>query len=222
MNPYLCLNFAIFLFALAGCGNADHQAPKKTKTIQGRNDPIYSQNVKRFPVYQAIVPSPWLCIEPSETQSNADTTLPLCEWIIGEGADKISIVVHNFPSDDWHERIPPQAQLARWKRQLEPLKEGDYQIKPEAYGGFSGFSFEAQGNLKGQPVIVLGWAMQIGPDYYRILKRPAPSQTSAINKQKRADYTIKAVGPPESMLQHRTEIIAFANSFGLIEELPEE
>ena len=39
-------------------------------------------------------------------------------------------------------------------------------------------------------------------------------------QQKRADYTIKAVGLPALINQYRQEIIQFADSFELKDELP--
>ena len=111
-------------------------------------------------------------------------------------------------------RIPPQAQLQRWKQQFNPIGPTSVLVTPQSFSGYKGFLLEAEGNMKGEPAAVMGWALQIGSDHYRNL-----SYTD-LPDQMRADITIKAVGEPEAIALHRNAIRRLARSFELIEEVP--
>lgn len=111
-------------------------------------------------------------------------------------------------------RIPPQAQLQRWKQQLNPIDETSVLITPQSFSGYKGLLLEAEGEIKGEPTAVIGWALQIGNDHFRTL-----SYTDLPN-QMRADVTIKATGSPEAIALQRERIKTFARSFELIEEIP--
>lgn len=111
-------------------------------------------------------------------------------------------------------RIPPQAQLQRWQQQLNPIDQTTVLITPQSFSGYKGTLLEAEGEVKGEPTAVIGWAMQIGDDHYRTL-----TYTNLPN-QMRADVTIKATGSPASIDLERDRIKSFARSFELIEEIP--
>jgi hypothetical protein len=216
--------FWILIFlSLYGCESAappaDHSSFSESKTSfnwQKINSRDVGDPLARYPLYIAKVPSDWIRKDPSATESIIDTTKPLCEFLIKEGADEGYITIYNFPTDHSEERIPPSAQIMRWKGQFETLDPQLTAISPEAHGGFVGLFLECQGILKGQPTKLLGWAMQLAPEHYQKL-----SSHQAFNiKQIRADYTIKAWGSPDLINKHRTDIITFANSFELLDELP--
>ncbi len=57
--------------------------------------------------------------------------------------------------------------------------------------------------------------MQLAPAYERQLSLARQPHDNL----KRADYTIKSVGPPDLMHKHRADILAFAQSFEMIDEL---
>jgi len=184
----------IFLF---GCLSS--AAATQTVEICGR-DPAHTL------IYRAKVPAAWSHIHPSPTESLTDTTKSICEFTLNE----IRITVHNFPSDAIENRIPPSAQIARWKKQFTTIDTITSSTIPQSFSGFVGLLFEGNGVLNSAKTIMMGWSMQIAPEHYRSLTNP----------QLRADFTIKAVGPTELMAKERKTLIAFARSFELIEEIP--
>lgn len=193
----------LLLILLVGCSSAPHTdlSGSHWQEICGRD---------HVPIYHARVADKWLRKDPLPEQSIADTTLALCEFFItGLDKEQIRITVHNFPVEDAQQRIPPEAQVGRWKRQYSDLTEAI--VFPQAHGGFTGLYLQAEGVLANRPTTTLGWAMQAGVDQYTALSS---------NPQMRAEYTIKAVGPPSLMEKHKTAIIAFASSFELIQEIP--
>ena len=170
-------------------------------------------------IYRALVPSQWIRKDPVEFESLADTTKAICEFYIrenGESGAEIRLTIHTFPILKEEERIPPQAQIARWKRQFEDLDVLSTQILPESHGGFSGLYFEGTGTLKNQPAKMLGWSMQLA----HLFTRELSLNEQPLDSYKRADYTIKATGPPDFIHQHRKAIRDFAGSFEFIDELP--
>jgi hypothetical protein len=166
-------------------------------------------------VYQARIPLDWERIDPAAGESIQDSTLALVEYRF-EGGE---IFVHNFPADSLEARIPPDAQLARWLRQLGVRRE-DAQIRPVAWGGFSGLHLSAQGMVEGQAVHFEAWAMQMKADHFLALMRPSSPDDLERYRQMRADFTLKAVGSPENMLGELDTIRRFATSFELIDEIP--
>ena len=127
----------------------------------------------------------------------------------------IRITIHNFPSNKIEERTPPGAQVARWKGQFEKLDTCESCVTPQTFNGYCGALFKGIGTMQEKPMMMLAWAMQITPQHYRAL-----SDDSPIHKQMRADFTIKAVGPEELMEQYYKDIVEFAHSFELIEDVP--
>ena len=202
------LFFILSLLFLSGC-NKEENVSSSWQAINGRDE---SLSIVRHPLYQARIPAHWQRKDPSPTESIADTTKPLCEFWIAEEGEKIRITVHNFPASSTAPKIPPMAQLQRWKNQFDRLEPTQVSITSCAHGGFSGLCLEATGILNGTAQSLLGWSMQLAPEHTR--------QLNPEDRQTRADYTIKAVGPAELMNKFHTEIMNFAYSFELIEELP--
>lgn len=181
--------------------------------ISGRND---AQSLERPILYQACVPTHWVRRDPPTDTSIFDTTQSICEFYIQENDQNIRLTIHTFPTIQGHPRIPPQAQIARWKEQLEPLDPLATNVIAESRGGFSGLYFQGEGIFEGKPTKVLGWSMQLASVYDRQLSL----ERDSFDRYKRADYTIKVIGPPDLINKHHLAIVEFAHSFELIQELP--
>lgn len=164
-------------------------------------------------LYRAQVPHHWICQPLDPLTSLQDTTQPVCVFLIGNAEKCIRLSIHPFPYTEKSERISPEAQIFRWKQQFEKIHPQNFVRTPCSFGGFHGLRFEANGYQQNKPLATLAWSMQLAQFFDQQLD-------SQVDMIKRADYTIKAVGPPELMQQHRHEIIAFAESFELINELP--
>ncbi len=185
---------AILLFLCCGC-QQEQEAPKM-QNIMARD---------QRPTYRAIVPAHWKAVP--TTSNLQDTMLPLIEYQV-EG---VSITVHNFPSQKMEQRIPAQAQVERWKKQFTYLEPMSIEVTPQAHGGFSGLLFEGEGILDEKRQKMIAWSMLIAPMHYQTLDHLE-------KRQMLADYTIKVVGDVDP---HRDEIFRFANSFELIESIPQ-
>ena len=181
------------------------------EVIRGREG---GETNSRVPLYHVRVPLNWVRVEPETHESLLDTTKSICEFYVEEGAQRIRIAIHNFPSQTAEERIPPMAQIARWKRQFETLDLTIQSIVPQSFSGYAGYLYEGKGTVRGQDTTMLGWVLQIGAEHYRMLSRPK------FPMEMRSDITIKALGPSTLMVKYRKKIIAFARSFELIEEIP--
>ncbi|MDP1836482.1 MAG: hypothetical protein Q8K75_11235, partial [Chlamydiales bacterium] len=112
----------ILSFTFFSCSQT-HEASHSWQEIRGRD---------HLPVNRARVPSSWQRHE--VTGPLHDTMLPLCEFTI----DSLKIAIHNFPADTLDERIPPIAQVSRWKRQLALTEPTDSITSPVGHGGFIG------------------------------------------------------------------------------------
>lgn len=210
LHSFHCI---VLVFTLTSCTPAQPPMTLNQQCFKGRDN---GQSRERPLLYRALVPSHWIRQDPLEIESIADTTKAICEFYIHEGHESIRLTIHTFPITQDNMRIPPQAQITRWKRQFEELDPIATHTLPDAHGGFSGLFFEGQGILQGNATTVLGWSMQLASIYERQLSQGK----NPLDLHKRADYTIKASAPPHLMTQHRSEIVAFAHSFELIDELP--
>ena len=144
-----------------------------------------------------------------------DTRLPIAAWILLDGNNEILIQIHTFPVQNIETHISPNAQVQRWQRQfteltIEPL------VSPVSYSGFVGLQFESEGIQKGEPLSVLAWALQIGQIHWAALSANPDLLRLA------SDITIKAIGPPDLIGIYKEEIVRFARSFSLIEEIPDQ
>jgi len=170
------------------------------------------------PIYRMKMPDGWEHQQP--TGSLTDTTKALAEFFLRTPTGTIRLTFHNFPYERPEQDIPPVAQVTRWKRQFEHLDPSS--TDPKSFSGFIGFSFEGSGKLSGENKMMLGWAMQLAPQHVQFLQTPRNHVEASRFRQMRASITIKAVGPQELMAAHRKAIIAFAESFELIDELPSQ
>lgn len=183
------------------------------QTLNGREE---KPGAPRPPLYRAKVPLAWTRKDPSPADSIIDTTKPICEFYIPTEKEPLRLTIHTFPVASAESRIPPLAQVARWKSQFETLDPLHSYVKLLSQGGFVGLFLEAHGIYQGQKQIMLGWSLQLAPEYDRLLA----IGSSSFDKQRRADYTIKIAGAPDLIDKHRQALFLFANSFELIEELP--
>lgn len=210
------VRYSIWLLLLLSACSREPTSPLPWVEISGRDELPLTGKVTRYPLYRTVVPVHWKREEPPTDQSNFDTTLPIATFYV----DEITLWVHNFPANALSERIPPGAQIARWKRQLTPSPHHPTEVKPVAHGGFSGLYLEGEGELKGEEQGVLAWAMQLGQDHFQALLIEGSPEEERFYRQMRADYTIKAVGPSEKIRLHKHEIHQFARRFELIQEVP--
>lgn len=218
MLTHLCL-YILALFMLAGCDSpsSPSSSAERWQEVLGRDE---GQPDQRKPIYRAKVPSTWQRIDAAITESIADSTKANCEFLIGTEDDPIHLVVHSFPSSSLEDRIPPQAQIQRWQRQFDELDLQALQITPCAQGGFTGLCMSAEGLMKGRQTAVLAWSMQLAPLHFIALQVKEGTNDPVKTRQRQSDYTIKAFGPPKSLAAYRSEIMAFAASFEMIEEIP--
>jgi len=208
----------LFVFTLAGCSSEqphDKNMSTNVQEIKGRD-----YNGERFAIYRARVPNHWIRHDPLPNESLTDTTKAICEFVINEEDQIIRIAIHNFSSDSIDQRIPAMAQVTRWQRQFQSLSPTDTSIIPQVFNGYNGLLFKGIGRLNDQETLVMGWILQIAPVHYRVFSQSPNEQVNPHFRESRADVTIKAVGPKEFMEEHSDEIINFANSFELIEEIP--
>lgn len=209
--------FLFILVSFCGCSSQDSSSQLNNVAIAARDEGI--PDIKPI-VYRIKVPKIWIQQNPSSNESIADTTKAITEFFIHEGPAKIRIAIHNFPSNKLEQRIPPIAQISRWKKQFQSLNEASISIKPQAFGGYSGLLFEATGQMQGAQTSILGWVLQLTPEHYRNLSLPVHQSIAQRHRQMRGDVTIKAVGPADLMAKYRENIMAFARSFQLIDDMP--
>ena len=229
----LILNTIALTLLLCSCYENPTPPSIPMQEIKGRD-----YDGLRFNVYRVRVPIYWIRRESFPEESLTDTKKSICEFLIPHSNESIRISIHNFPSESIDQRIPPAAQVARWQRQFEILYPEESGIVPQAFSGYSGLKFKGVGRLKPevkdheakvqegksatltQDTTVIGWSLQIGKDHYRALSHPLKPSENNLYREMRADVTIKVQGPKELMQEHEEEIITFARSFELIEEIP--
>jgi len=219
----LILRTGVFflLAVLAGCHERATAPEIAMQEICGRDDGTLP--FMRDPLYRARIPASWQREDPSSIASLSDTTKALCTLHIldGNGRD-IRITVHNFPITGDTVRIPPAAQVVRWQRQFSQIDPTTLTTSAQAFNGFSGVLFRATGMVRGVATAVMAWALQLAPQHDAALALRAEriSKEAQRWQQRRADLTIKAVGPPDLVERHQQAIIAFARSVELIEGIP--
>lgn len=211
--------FGLLIILVGFLGSCSEQSSGEIASYQeicGRDE----ENHDRSPIYRVRVPASWTRNDPAKDASNSDSTTPLCEFFIpGEDGQRIRITIYNFPTEELDTRIPPEAQVARWRGQFPILNSANMTTIAQSFSGFSGLLFEGAG----EDLSVMGWAMQMAPEHLSVLGSSGSSLSAAEayqHKQMRADFTIKATGPKMLVAKNRKAIIAFARSFELIEEIP--
>lgn len=217
---YSCrMKYAIILtlcLVFSGCSRDEPvQRHFAMQEMKGRN-----YEGKSFAVYRARIPDHWVRRDPLPDEDLNDTTKAICEFIIRQDGAMVRIAVHNFPSDTIEQRIPPNAQVARWQRQFESLLPTESSLVPQVYNGYSGLLFRGIGRIDGRETGVLGWSLQVAPEHYRMLTHPKDVKMTNLYREMRADVTIKAVGPRGLIEENEDAIAHFARSFELIEEIP--
>lgn len=197
----------LLLVFLTGC--SQQETPQATwQTFEARDQ---GEPLDRAPLYRAKVPAEWIRKDPTQDESIADTMKPISEFLID---GDVRLTIHTFPITD--QRIPPQAQINRWKSQFNLLDPLMTSTTPQFHDGFIGLFFEAEGQIQGKDTMMLGWSMNLANEYETKLR----SSSHPLDLKKRADYTIKVVGPSLKVAKSRKAILLFANSFELIDELP--
>ncbi len=208
----LCCGALLFL-STACSSSPSSLNSNEWQYFSGRNT---EASLEKPLIYRARVPDSWQRTTPLSSESILDTRKPLSEFLIGNEECSIRLTLHNFPTSSMEERVPPIAQISRWKKQFDYLEAVSINVIPLSQGGFSGLYFEASGIQHEIPVTVIGWSMQLAPEHYRTLAQ----STNDISIQMRSDYTIKAIGSPDSILKHKKHLIEFAKTFELIHEIP--
>lgn len=206
-NTPLLARILLVVIILTGCNQKTTEPGQASWQVIASRDRGNAD--ERMPLYRALVPDSWSRKDPQPSESILDTMLSNCEFFV----DEIRLTIHTFPFENEESRIPPQAQIARWKKQLKEPDLLSMQIVPEVHGGFIGLLFEGEGQLNERQEMIMGWSMQLAPEYCQKF-------VGEKHHAKKADYTIKAVGPSRTLNQHRQDIVQFAQSFELIDELP--
>lgn len=187
---------------------------RRWQAIAGRDAPELGG--VRFPLYHVCVPVRWQRSDAAVTASVAATTEPLCRFeVVGEEGT-IAVTVHNFPCDVITERVDPHLQVARWQRQLGESDPLYTKIVPVHGGGFVGLHLAARSS----EAAVMAWAMQLAPEHFHAVSAGETPYNRHYCRQRKADYTVKAVGPPDSVDAAAADIAAFAASFELLRPLP--
>lgn len=204
------MHFILFLITLISCSTNNFE--EQWVDIEGR--------LKGIPIYRAKMPHSWRVFLPDSEDYFQDTTLPILSCTVPCREGEINITIHNFPTHSIEGSVPAHLQLRRWHNQFSSVDPASLNHTPIAYGGFTGYLFEATGTIKNQMSSVLAIAMQIIPEHYRMLQNNPLKEQEYM--QMRADYTIKAVGSPEAIASKREEILLFAESFELIHPIPSQ
>lgn len=188
----------IILFSLTSCGPSPQMPSTHWEKLSDRTG---------RPLYQVSVPNEWEKIDLSSSANLlTDTTLAIASWKVGD----IKITVHTFPASSMEERIASQVQIARWLKQLKGLDEASIHVVPVGHGGYLGLEMEAYGENEG----TIARSMQLAPEHFLNLASHFPSDNHI-----KADFTIKATGPKESIASQRENILLFAQSFEMIDEI---
>lgn len=200
------LKLLLLFFLVTGCQKVpEKNSPFTLQEFSGREERVGETVMVRRPVYRAKVPNGWIRYDPEKPIT--DTREPNVTFLI---EDALKVTVHTFPTVNLEERIPPIAQVERWKQQINGITTS---LATVSHGGFVGLCFEGPA--------VLAWSMQLDFEHYQTLSFLASSLLEEEHfKQMRADYTIKATGPQELIDRHKDELHFFANSFELIQGIP--
>ncbi len=194
------MKWILLLLTVVSCTKCPNKAtPFTWETIPGREEIV---GIIR-PVYRAKVPKDWVRLD--TPKSFTDTKIANATFIIG---DKIRLTVHTFPSM----HIPPKAQIDRFSGQLASST-----IKSHGHGGFSGLFLEGDKDENK----TLAWAFQLDPELVQRLAFAAYTTSEKLYyEQMSADFTIKVSGEASLIKEHRANLLQFAHSIELIEEIP--
>lgn len=209
--------FLVILWIFNGCSSQESSPPSfQVIALAARNEDI---SLERPLIYRVKKPLRWIQVEPKNNTSIIDTTLPIAEFFIPCEHAQVRVTIHNFPSSQSHDRIPPMAQISRWKKQFHNLDPTSVSTTPQAFGGYHGFLFEASGTINGLETTIMAWTLQLFSEHYRTLSRTVSSSLENRHRQMRGDVTIKVMGSSSDVQAHRHEIISFARSFQLMDDI---
>lgn len=206
---------------LTSCSSQEYDTSMNTYiNIPGRD--LEAATGERPLIYRAKIPKDWIYVIPDHKSSISDTMKSIADCYIREDNAEVRIAIHNFPTHSLKDRIPPSAQVSRWKEQFEVLERANVEVIPQSFAGYAGFRFDGEGIIEGEDKRVLGWAMQLGTENSLSLEIPHEGLSETHRHQMRSDFTIKAMGSPFLIAKYRDTIIHFANSFELIDEIPSQ
>ena len=208
----LAIQFFSPLFLLTSCSEAKNDHRYQWQKIAARNE---EKSLNRPLVYQALLAKQWKKIPIPFDQSIYDSKLAVCQFLIEETKPELSLFLHTFPFNKGQMRPSPQAQIERWKRQFEAATSLEMEVTPFSCNGFCGLKLIAEGKMKGKPVQMIAYAMQLAEEH----RREIELSLSPLDRYKLADYTIKIVGPLLDLQRHKEDIEKFAQSFEFIDEL---
>lgn len=191
----LCWNCILGTFLLYPLrdGFTKEAITEKSITISGR----YSN----LPIYSAKIPGNWVIIMPKEDADLKDTKIPLISFNLPDG---ILVTFHTFPGDSLENRIPPMAQIERWKNQF---KGKDFELIPLSRCGFGGYClriFDDSG--------MIGYAMQLTPTLFQSMLYPHFKIEELYFTEMRGDFTVKAIGKGSALEREQKIIDDFVKS----------
>lgn len=204
--------FLLFAFLLSCQSEPQVTDPTSVQIVMGRD----GQDHERQPIYRLRTPLSWIRRDPLPNDSLKDTKKSLVDFFIHDNDGIIRIAIHNFPSQAIEERIPPSAQIGRWKKQFDTVNASLTQTIPQSFNGYVGLLLSLIGTQNQQEQFLLAWTLQLADQHYRTLANLEPNAL-----QNRADITIKATGPLSLFEKYRDQIVSSARSFELIDEIPQ-
>lgn len=196
------------LFVINSCEKSNPEEPSYVFIYDRSKNTTH----ERQALYRIVLPNGWLA--KNTTQPVTDTKFPLIELVYEENGETILLTIHNFPYQNASERIPPQAQINRWKKQFNSLDVAV--IKPQAFAGFVGQLFWGEGEIKGTNAAMYAWAMQLAQEHEKTLAADKCLSQTEI----RSDITLKATGPKTLMNEQQDTIFKLVRSFEYINALP--
>lgn len=208
-----------FFFILASCEQSTSKPALVWQEIAGRDNQPESGAIIRYPLYRIKIPQEWQRVDPEPHQSIADTTLPLVTYLIKTPDGEIKFTVHHFPPLTSKKGIPPLAQVNRWKGQFDELEATHNSLEPQAFSGFVGWKFDAEGLLHESATAMLAWALELSPEHGTKIIPFGTAEERRYSLQIKADVTLKFVGPASAVALQRKVLINAARTFELIPDL---
>ena len=213
--------FVLFAFCLlaSSCSQKDQNpsTPTSLQDVKGRD-----YEGKRFNVYRVRVPNHWIRKDSLPEESLSDTTKSLCEFFIVDPEGTIRITLHNFPSDKVEQRIPPAAQIARWKKQFDHLNPEDTSIVPQSFSGYAGLKFKGTGLMNQILTTVIGWSLQLGEESFRELSSPLTLESAVQDNKVMQDFELESlpIGADHSQMVKAAPIGSDSKSKDYVNLLP--
>jgi hypothetical protein len=144
--------------------------------------------------------------EIKEDKDLSDTKVPIKKYQL----EDIVITVHTFRVAQDKPKITPQNQVERWLEQISQGRKCTYTTQERSRSGYTGILLTA--NCEKNSLIAV--AMELDREFRRQLLE----ESSDKSLEKASDFTIKAIGAKEQIDKYKKDILAFIDSFELIEE----